>query len=128
MSGNHLVYILFHDRFLYFPVVMLTYEREVVLIQALQRLKGIPFLNKVLVVWNNPKLPGPDLRWPDIGVPLDVRYSQSCQNGCFFKSPNLFSVIYIKFSRKFGQVLMYKAAKWTDIKSMSMLLRAFLDI
>ena len=51
---------------------MLTYERETVLIQALQRLKGIPFLNKVLVIWNNPVPPSTDLRWPDIGVPLEV--------------------------------------------------------
>ncbi|XP_076456777.1 exostosin-like 3 [Babylonia areolata] len=55
-----------------FTIVMLTYERETVLIQALQRLKGLPFLNKVLVVWNNPLPPSTDLRWPDIGVPLQV--------------------------------------------------------
>ena len=35
----------------------------------------------------------------------------SRKNGRFFKSPNLFFIIYIKLSRKFGQVLMYKAAK-----------------
>ncbi|PVD32037.1 hypothetical protein C0Q70_07463 [Pomacea canaliculata] len=55
-----------------FTIVMLTYERELVLVQALQRLKGLPFLNKVLVVWNNPSPPSADLRWPDIGVPLEV--------------------------------------------------------
>ncbi|KAL8571491.1 hypothetical protein ACOMHN_060973 [Nucella lapillus] len=55
-----------------FTIVMLTYEREPVLIQALQRLKGLPFLNKVLVVWNNPTPPSTDLRWPDIVVPLQV--------------------------------------------------------
>ena len=33
------------------------------------------------------------------------------KNGRFFKSPNLFFIIYIKLSREFGQVLMYKAAK-----------------
>ena len=48
-------------------------------------------------------------------------YSQSRQNGrpwwpdtkmaVFFKSQNLFFIIYIKLSREFGQVLMYKAAK-----------------
>ena len=39
------------------------------------------------------------LRWP------------SAKMAIFFKSPNLFFIIYIKLSRKFGQVLMYKAAK-----------------
>ncbi|XP_070209496.1 exostosin-like 3 [Littorina saxatilis] len=60
-----------------FTIVMLTYERETVLIQALQRLKGIPFLNKVLVVWNNPMPPSTDLRWPDISVPLEVLRTKS---------------------------------------------------
>ncbi|XP_012944743.1 exostosin-like 3 [Aplysia californica] len=55
-----------------FTVVMLTYDREVVLLQALQRFKGLPFLNKVLVVWNGEGPPSEDLRWPDIGVPIKV--------------------------------------------------------
>ncbi|XP_041360950.1 exostosin-like 3 [Gigantopelta aegis] len=55
-----------------FTIVILTYERELVLIKALQRLKGLPFLNKVIVVWNNPIPPASDLRWPNIGVPLHV--------------------------------------------------------
>ncbi|GAB1610670.1 exostosin-like 3 [Argonauta hians] len=55
-----------------FTVVMLTYERETVLISALQRLKGVPHLNRVIVVWNSPKPPPSDLRWPDISVPISV--------------------------------------------------------
>ncbi|XP_078665136.1 exostosin-like 3 [Branchiostoma floridae x Branchiostoma belcheri] len=55
-----------------FTIVMLTYERESVLINSLQRLIGLPYLNKVLVVWNSPNLPSEDLRWPDIGVPIVV--------------------------------------------------------
>jgi len=55
-----------------FTVVMLTYERENVLISSLSRLYGLPYLNKVVVVWNSPKPPKQDLRWPDIGVPIDV--------------------------------------------------------
>lgn len=55
-----------------FTLVMLTYERENVLITALQRLKGLPFLNKAVVVWNNPSPPSPELKWPDIGVPIHV--------------------------------------------------------
>lgn len=52
---------------------MLTYEREAVLINSLQRLYGLPHLNKVVVVWNSQRPPSEDLRWPDIGVPIHVR-------------------------------------------------------
>ncbi|KAL3892228.1 hypothetical protein ACJMK2_004457 [Sinanodonta woodiana] len=55
-----------------FTVVMLTYEREAVMISAVQRLKGLPYLNKVIVVWNNPNPPSADLRWPNIRVPVHV--------------------------------------------------------
>lgn len=56
-----------------FTIVMLTYEREAVLLDSLQRLKGLPFLNKVIVVWNNPvKKPDPALVWPNIQVPVSV--------------------------------------------------------
>ncbi|KAG8199824.1 hypothetical protein JTE90_000912 [Oedothorax gibbosus] len=55
-----------------FTIVMLTYEREAVLIDSLQRLRGLPYLNKVVVVWNSERLPSADLRWPEIGVPIHV--------------------------------------------------------
>lgn len=55
-----------------FTIVMLTYERELVLIEALQRLSGLQYLNKVVVVWNSPQAPSPSLQWPDIGVPIEV--------------------------------------------------------
>ena len=56
-----------------FTIVMLTYERESVLIDTLTRLKGVPYLNKVLVVWNHPtKRPDPALMWPNIGVAIKV--------------------------------------------------------
>ncbi|EZA60195.1 Exostosin-3 [Ooceraea biroi] len=55
-----------------FTIVMLTYEREQVLINSLGRLYGLPYLNKVLVIWNSPKPPVEDLKWPDIGVPIQV--------------------------------------------------------
>ena len=51
---------------------MLTFEREAVLVNALARLKGLPHLNKVLVVWNSPSPPAEDLHWPDIKVPIHV--------------------------------------------------------
>ncbi|XP_066599206.1 exostosin-3 [Prorops nasuta] len=55
-----------------FTIVLLTYEREQVLINSLARFYGLPYLNKVLVVWNSPKPPVEDLKWPDIGVPIHV--------------------------------------------------------
>ncbi|XP_007906741.1 exostosin-like 3 [Callorhinchus milii] len=59
-----------------FTVVMLTYEREEVLMNSLERLNGLPYLNKVLVVWNSPKSPSEDLLWPDIGVPIVVVHTE----------------------------------------------------
>ncbi|XP_017959865.1 exostosin-3 [Drosophila navojoa] len=55
-----------------FTIVILTYEREQVLMESLGRLYGLPYLHKVVVVWNSPKPPLDDLRWPDIGVPVSV--------------------------------------------------------
>ena len=55
-----------------FQVIILTYEREAVLINAISRLKGLPHVNKVVVVWNSPHPPAEDLRWPDIGVKIHV--------------------------------------------------------
>lgn len=55
-----------------FTVVILTYERELVLMESIQRLVGLQYLNKVVVVWNSPKPPSLSLRWPDIGVPVHV--------------------------------------------------------
>ena len=55
-----------------FTIVMLTYKREQALMASLKRLKGLKFLHKVLVLWNDPDPPRPDLVWPDIGVTLEV--------------------------------------------------------
>ncbi len=55
-----------------FTIVMLTYERDLVLLDALSRLDGLPYLNKVVVVWNSPLPPSPDLEWPEISVPIRV--------------------------------------------------------
>lgn len=69
-----------------FTVVMLTYEREEVLMNSLERLNGLPYLNKVVVVWNSPKPPSDDLLWPDIGLPIVV----SCL-GKSLNSPQCFN-------------------------------------
>ncbi|OQR66419.1 exostosin 3-like [Tropilaelaps mercedesae] len=56
-----------------FTAVVLTYERQQVLLEGISSLKGLPYLNKVVVVWNGPQNPGPEtLTWPDIGVPVQV--------------------------------------------------------
>jgi len=57
-----------------FTVLMLTYDRNVILMEALQRLSGMKYLNKVVVVWNNPEGPASDLVWPDIGVKIEVSF------------------------------------------------------
>lgn len=56
-----------------FTVVMPTYRRIEVLMESLSRLWNLPYLRKVIVVWNDVSEPPPEnLEWPDIGVPLVV--------------------------------------------------------
>ena len=54
-----------------FTVILLTYKRNQVLAGILDKLKNVPFLNKVIVVWNNGEDP-PTMMWPNIGVPIEV--------------------------------------------------------
>ena len=55
-----------------FTIVILTYKRELVLMETIKRLVGLQYLNKVVVVWNSPEPPSLSLKWPDIGVPVHV--------------------------------------------------------
>ena len=55
-----------------FTIVILTYKRELVLIEAIKHLVGLQCLNKVVVVWNDHEPPPLSLKWPDIGVPVHV--------------------------------------------------------
>lgn len=59
-----------------FTIVMLTYDREAILIEALKRLSGMKYLNKIVVVWNHPVDPAADLEWPDVGVDFEVRSNE----------------------------------------------------
>ena len=43
-----------------------------VLIESIARLNGLPYLHKVVVVWNSLRPPSADLKWPEIGVPVHV--------------------------------------------------------
>ena len=64
---------------------MLTYDRNEVLIESLKRLDQLPFLNKVIVVWNNPEFPDNHLEWPDIGVEIVViKTRKNSLNNRFF--------------------------------------------
>ena len=54
-----------------FTIILLTYKRNKVLAEVLEKLKNVPFLNKLIVVWNNEENI-PPMMWPNIGVPIEV--------------------------------------------------------
>ena len=54
-----------------FTAVVLTYDRFDVLLDVLKRIGGVPYLEKIVVVWNNPADPQ-GLQWPQLSVPLKV--------------------------------------------------------
>ena len=56
----------------YFTVVMLTYRREDVVKESIERLRGLSYLAKVIVVWNDPENSPYILEWPKLSVPLEV--------------------------------------------------------
>ncbi|XP_027201904.2 exostosin-3-like [Dermatophagoides pteronyssinus] len=68
LGGNHI-----REQF---TIVILTYERENVLLLILSHLKNLPYLNKVVIVWNSPQPPSIDIIWPDIGVDIVVIKSE----------------------------------------------------
>ncbi|PAV91819.1 hypothetical protein WR25_18979 [Diploscapter pachys] len=53
-----------------FTVVLLTYNRDAVLSASLERLNRMPYLNKVIVIWNNIDRE-PPLSWPKLHVPVE---------------------------------------------------------
>lgn len=66
-----------------FTVVLLTYERDSVLTGALERLHQLPYLNKVIVVWNNVHREPPNT-WPSLHVPVEfIRVSENSLNNRF---------------------------------------------
>lgn len=73
-----------------FTVLLLTYEREQVLLDSIARLRGLPYLNSVVVVWNSPRPPSAELRWPDIGAPVHVvKAARNSLNNRFLPLDNL---------------------------------------
>ena len=66
-----------------FTVILLTYERDSVLVGALERLHQLPYLNKILVVWNNIHREPPD-SWPSLHVPVEfIRVTENSLNNRF---------------------------------------------
>ena len=57
-----------------FTIVILTYHRDKGLSDVIVGLKDCPYLDKVVIVWNNePTYKHPrEFEWPDIGVPVEV--------------------------------------------------------
>ena len=65
-----------------FTVVMLTYQRNTVMIEAVERLSGLPHLHKVIVVWNNPEEISSSITMPNIDVPVEVAIVCVCVCVC----------------------------------------------
>ncbi|GMT30924.1 hypothetical protein PFISCL1PPCAC_22221, partial [Pristionchus fissidentatus] len=54
-----------------FTVIILTYDRDESLVTVLNLLNNCPYLNKVIIVWNNLDRAPPDDIWPTIHVPIE---------------------------------------------------------
>uniref|UniRef100_A0AC35U0I7 Glyco_transf_64 domain-containing protein n=1 Tax=Rhabditophanes sp. KR3021 TaxID=114890 RepID=A0AC35U0I7_9BILA len=52
-----------------FTIVMVTYNRDQVLYSSLERLHQMPYLNKIIIVWNNVGR-APPTNWPHLHVPI----------------------------------------------------------
>ncbi|XP_065189355.1 exostosin-like 3 [Sycon ciliatum] len=74
-----------------FTVVLLTYRRELVLYNALQRLVNLPRLDKVIVVWNDDQNgPSEEVSWPELQVPLEVvKVKRNSLNNRFLPLDNI---------------------------------------
>ncbi|CAL8106894.1 unnamed protein product [Calicophoron daubneyi] len=60
-----------------FTIVLLTYDRFEIACRTLERFLNLPYLHSVVVVWNHPIGPKPDLSWPEIHVPIMVIHAQN---------------------------------------------------
>lgn len=66
-----------------FTVVMITYNRDAVLTASLERLHRLPYLNKVIVIWNNVGRE-PVGAWPRLHVPVEfIKVSRNSLNNRF---------------------------------------------
>ncbi|ETN76162.1 hypothetical protein NECAME_03535 [Necator americanus] len=66
-----------------FTVVLLTYNRDAVLAASLERLHRLPYLNKVIVIWNNVARE-PLGAWPRLHVPVEfIKVAKNSLNNRF---------------------------------------------
>ncbi|CAI5443998.1 unnamed protein product [Caenorhabditis angaria] len=66
-----------------FTVVLLTFERDAELKAALERLNQLPYLNKILVIWNNINRVPSD-SWPSLHVPIEfIKVAKNSLNNRF---------------------------------------------
>ncbi|VDO91524.1 unnamed protein product [Heligmosomoides polygyrus] len=66
-----------------FTVVLLTYNRDAVLSASLERLHRLPYLNKVVVIWNNVDRE-PLGAWPRLHVPVEfIKVAKNSLNNRF---------------------------------------------
>lgn len=71
-----------YSNFIISLVVVLNYDRDAQLMETLRKLNGLPFLHRVIVVWNDIKRQPPtlvrnvsgkaSLAWPQLHVPIFV--------------------------------------------------------
>ena len=74
------------------------------LVELLKRLKNVPFVNKVIIVWNN-KEDIPLKMLPNIGVPIEVRHIVlgDLRGLCFHTNPPTLS-FYVNFCRSIVRI------------------------
>ncbi|VDM69279.1 unnamed protein product [Strongylus vulgaris] len=66
-----------------FTVILLTYNRDAVLSASLERLHRLPYLNKVIVIWNNVARE-PLGAWPRLHVPVEfIKVAKNSLNNRF---------------------------------------------
>ncbi|CAC5417135.1 EXTL3 [Mytilus coruscus] len=67
-----------------FTIVMLVYDRMDIMLENIASFKSLPFLSKVIIIWNNPNDLSKKLTWPEIGVPIHlIRQSRNSLNNRF---------------------------------------------
>ncbi|KAL3892392.1 hypothetical protein ACJMK2_004602 [Sinanodonta woodiana] len=67
-----------------FTVVLLHYNNLPMVLQAIDWLRKLPLLHKVVLVWSNPRQPiAHNIKWPRIGVPIVVIRTNNSLNARF---------------------------------------------
>ena len=73
VTGPDFSYLLLGNRPVeYFTVVILTYKRTRILTKLLFSLRALSYVDRFLIIWNNPEDPPPPTHWPTLPAPLEV--------------------------------------------------------